>query len=307
MKKLIASLMFLPMTAFATETIAIYSPYSPSHSGTPATQKIIEVANNSQADFKFVLEFKPGGQQLIAVKELDRNQENSLSVIAPKFVEHLKSEKISKNDYVPVFALGDACWAVISNLGKTEDGVASLKGVKDVVVGGVGIGNAAHLTSLQLAEKYGFNARYVTFKSNFDALVLMVGKGEVNMVLERYSSYLQFKDKANLTVLAASCPSRLPQAPNVKTLKEQGVDAPFVFNIFIAHKNMDVKKRRQIQAALESAAKTVGETEILRLSDMKPPMFSSISINDYYESSLDTVSKLLDKHSKSVEAAQNNK
>lgn len=294
-------------SAWATETISIYSPYSPSHSGTPATQKILQVANDLQTDFKFNLKFKPGGQQLIAVKELDRNAGNSLSVVAPKFVEHISSGKVSKNDYVPVFALGDACWVIISNLGETSKGVASLAGNTEIIVGGVGFGNATHLTSLQLGEKFNFKPRYITFKSNFDALVLMVGKGEVNMVVERFSSYEQFKDKAKINVLAASCPTRLPQAPEIKTLKEQGIEAPFVFNIFVAHASMDPAKRQKIKAVLESAAKTVGESEILKLSDMKPPIFANISIENYYESSLNTVAKLLTKHKKSVDDAQNNK
>lgn len=294
-------------SSYATETISIYSPYSPSHSGTPATQKILQVANDMQKDFKFNLEFKPGGQQLIAVKELDKNANNSLSVVAPKFVEHLSSGKVSKNDYVPVFALGDACWVIISNLGDTNKGVASLSGNNEIIVGGVGFGNATHLTSLQLGERFNFKPRYVTFKSNFDALVLMVGKGEVNMVVERYSSYEQFKDKAKLNVLAASCPTRLPQAPEIKTLKEQGIEAPFVFNIFIAHASMDAKKREQLKSILESAAKAAGEKEILKLSDMKPPVFAGTSVENYYENSLETVSKLLVKHKKAVEDAQNNK
>lgn len=304
MKKLLVSLLLFPTFAFAIETITIFSPYSPSHSGTPAMQKIIEVANNSQSDFKFILQFKPGGQQLIAIRELDKNFTNSLSVIAPKFVEHTESGKILKSDYIPVFALGDACWAVISNLGQINQGLSGLNETKDVVVGSVGIGNATHLTSLQIAEKYGLNIRYVVFKSNYDALILMVGKGEVNMVIERYSSYLQFKDKANLNVLAVSCPSRLPQAPHIKTLKEQGVEAPFIFNILIAHKNMDDEKRKLIQHILESATKTVGENEILKLSDMKPPIFSQIDIHDYYKNSLEIISKLLKKHSETIEAAQ---
>lgn len=307
MKKIILTLCMTVSSAWAAETISIYSPYSPSHSGTPATQKILQVANKMQTDFKFVLEFKPGGQQLIAVKELDRNYKNSLAVIAPKYVEHIASEKISKNDYVPVFALGDACWVLISNLGNTESGISSLAGNKEVIVGGVGFGNATHLTSLQLGEKLNFNPRYITFKSNFDALVLMVGKGEINMVVERYNSYEQFKGKANINVLAASCPTRLPQAPQIKTLAEQGIEAPFVFNMFVAHKDMNIEKRQNIRVILEAATRLIGEATILQLSDMRPPLFSNISVDHYYETRLNTMFLLLNKHGDAIQNAQNNK
>jgi hypothetical protein len=38
-------------------------------------------------------------------------------------------------------------------------------------------------------------------------------------------------------MIAASCPTRLPQEPKIKTLKEQGIEAPYIFNIAIAHKD----------------------------------------------------------------------
>ena len=102
----------IPSLALATETIKVYSPYSPSHSGTPAMYKIIDKANASQSIYKFVMEFKPGGNQIIAVKSLDAN---SLAIIAPSFVENVESGKLNEKDYIPVHALGNACWAVIAN------------------------------------------------------------------------------------------------------------------------------------------------------------------------------------------------
>ena len=124
-------LFFISTTVYATETIRVYSPYSPSHSGTPAILRVLNEANNSQKNYQFVLEFKPGGNQIIAVKSLDAT---SLAIIAPAFVENVETGKLNFNDYVPVHALGNACWAVIVN--------KELSG--EVVVGGVGFGNAAH-------------------------------------------------------------------------------------------------------------------------------------------------------------------
>lgn len=301
MKKLLLSLLFAVGAANATETITIFSPYSPSHSGTPATKKILEQANSSQDKYNFVLEFKPGGQQIIAVKELDRSPENTLAVIAPKYVEHVTSGKLDKNNYIPVNALGDACWAVISNLGKEGGGVESLRGIPELIVGGVGIGNATHLTSLELEEKLGVKVRYVVFKSNYDALILMAGQGSVNMVLERVVSVNVAKSQnKDVKILAMSCPTRYAAAPEVKTLKEQGIDAPYVFNITVAHKLMPEGKRKELADILDNATISVGEPEIQKLSDMKPPVFSKISTQDYYDSSIKTVSDLLKKHESKI-------
>lgn len=147
-------------TAFSAELIRIYSPYSPAHSGTPAMLRVVEEANSMQNVYKFVLEFKPGGNQIIAVRSID---ENSVAIIAPAFVENVAAGKLDSDNYTPIYALGDACWVGITN--------GELKGKKELTVGGVGFGNAAHLTALALGEKFGFSVRYIVFRSNNDALI----------------------------------------------------------------------------------------------------------------------------------------
>ena len=96
MKKVLAFICwtFLTLNAIA-ETIRVYSPYSPAHSGTPALMRVIDQANASQSIYNFVVEFKPGGNQIISVKSLN---ENSLSIIAPAFVENVDSGKLNEND-----------------------------------------------------------------------------------------------------------------------------------------------------------------------------------------------------------------
>lgn len=280
MKKLLVILSIaMASIVNATEIIKIYSPYSPGHSGTPALFRIVDEANSSQNIYKFVVEFKPGGNQIIAVKLLD---ENSLAIIAPAFVENIESGKLKQSDYIPIHALGDACWAVITN--------KSLKGSKEVIVGGVGIGNASHLTALAFGEKYKFDVRYIVFKSNNDALVNMAGNNGIEFVIDKYESYEALKTKnSKLIAVAASCPKRLPQAPNVKTLKELGLDAPYIFNITVAHKDMPLARRVAISNILNSATLNVGESEIFKLSAIKPPVFNNISVDEFYNSSINTV------------------
>lgn len=284
-------------TTFATELITIISPYSASHSGTPAMFRIINEANSQQKDYNFILEFKPGGEQIIAVNSLKEQPNNRLAIIAPKFVEHVQAGRLNRADYVPVHALGDACWAVITNVGNSRQGLTSLRGVKELTVGGVGVGNATHLTALELSDRYNFQVRYIPFKSNFDALVLLVSDQSINMVLERVSSYLQYREKnPRVTVLGMSCPTRHPDLPNVATLAEQKIQTPYVFNITVAHVNMPESKRRQLGHILNSATLAVGSQEIFRLSDMTPPIFSNQSVDEYYQKRFEFMQILLQKY-----------
>jgi tripartite-type tricarboxylate transporter receptor subunit TctC len=291
---------------YASEIITIYSPYSPSHSGTPAMIKIIDESNSIQKKFKFRLEFKPGGDQIIAIRSMDEAPANSLSIVAPKYVEHISSGKLNRSRYVPVHALGDACWAVISNLGSESEGISSLKGIEEIVVGGVGFGNAAHLTALQIGEKYNFRVRYIPFKSNFDALILMAGNGSINFVLERVVNYENLKIKSSdLKMLAVSCPIRNNRYPQTRTLAEQGIIAPFVFNITVSSILMPESKRNEISKILDQATISIGKEQIQELSDMIPPIFSKISTQDHYNNSINLVEKLLIYHQKFINSSIN--
>jgi tripartite-type tricarboxylate transporter receptor subunit TctC len=297
MKKLILSLMLAACAtcAGASETIRILSPYSPSHSATPAMRKIIDAANTSQSAYNFMIEFRPGGNQMIAVRSIDTL--NSLAVIAPSFVENVDSGQLKESDYVPVYALGDACWAVITN--------KEFSGQTEFTVGGVGFGNATHLTALALGEKYKFKTTYIVFKSNFDGLVNMTGNNGIDMVVDRYESYESMvTQNSKLRVAAASCPNRLPQAPNIKTLKELKIDAPYIFNIIVAHKDMNNARRVAIGKILDDATLKVGKEEIYKLSAVRPPIFDGITADAFYRSSVTTIRKLADRYQNEIKEAK---
>ena len=295
MKKLISALLLtFSGLAFASETIKIYSPYSPGHSATPALFKILDIANSNQNVYKFVLEFKPGGNQTIAVRSLD---EHSLAIIAPAFVENVEAGRLKEENYAPVYSLGDACWAVVTN--------KPLTGQKEFVVGGVGFGNAAHLTALALGEKHKFDVRYIIFKSNNDALVNMAGNNGVEFVIDRYEGYENLRTKnQNMNMVAASCPVRLPQAPKVKTLKEMGVDAPYIFNIVIAQKQMPEARRKAIGIILHDATAQLGEKEAFTLSAIRPSQFDKISVEEFYSRSIAQVKRLQTKYRDQINKAQ---
>lgn len=291
---LISVLLCFAGIAHATETIKIYSPYSPGHSATPALFKVVDEANSMQSIYKFVVEFKPGGNQVIAVKSLD---ENSIAIIAPAYVENVAAGRLNEADYIPVYAFGDACWAVVTNKPLTKQ--------KEFVVGGVGFGNAAHLTALALGEKHKFDVRYIVFRSNNDALVNMAGNNGVEFVIDKYEGYEALRTKnPKMQMVAASCPTRLPQEPKIKTLKEMGIDAPYIFNIAIAQRNMSEARRKAIGIILTTATNKVGEEEIFKLSAMRPPQFDNVSTEEFYSNSIKQVRRLQKKYQQQIDNSQ---
>lgn len=290
------------------ETITIVAPHSPSQNSTPFTLKLIEKANFIQAKYNFVVEFKPGAMGVAGIRYMDSSPSNRIVGVAPAFIENTKNGLIVESDYVPVSGHGDVCWALISNIGNTATGIESLskfKG-KEVTVGGTGIGNAAHVTALMLGEKYGFTVKYVVFKSNFDAVVNIVGDNGVNLALENISTYHQFKEKQpNLQMLGLNCSMRSVQAPGLKTLREQGVNAPIIFNMLMANKAMPVEKRKEIGAILDQSMVTIGPKEHAEIGGLYPPIFQDVRIEDYAKDRIHTMKKLVAKYQHKIAPGSN--
>ena len=270
MKKILFALLIAVSTqTWSQEIIKIFTPYSASHSGTPLMIRVIERANQAQNTYKFLLEFRPGGNQLIA---LQAATDRSLAIIAPSFAEHVSAGTVSQDDFVPVLTLGEACWAVVSN--------EPLNQAREITVGAVAPGNATHLTALILGERYKIPVVYVGFKSNNDALINLAGNNGVNMAIDRWEAFDSLRGlNPRMQVFAASCGHRLPQAPTVPTLRELGVDAPQVFNIVVAPRGWDPEHRRAVAAVLQSALAQMPASEVFAISGMSVP---TVSADQYY-------------------------
>jgi tripartite-type tricarboxylate transporter receptor subunit TctC len=134
----------------------------------------------------------------------------------------------------------------------------------------------------------------------------MVGNHGINMAIDKIEGYASFKPKNDkLQMLAVSCPTRMPAAPDVKTLREQGINAPMVFNIIVANKAMDDYKRTKIRAVLTLAAERMGPESFMKLSGMSPPQFNGVSADEFYIKSLTVFDSLLTKYEKAIDSAKN--
>jgi tripartite-type tricarboxylate transporter receptor subunit TctC len=306
-KIVIILLSMFAISATATEKIMVIQTQAASHAGTPQMLKVIEAANTQQKDYQFFIDFRPGAQETLGLHAMLEDPQKRVATIAPGFVESVEMGLINEKDYVSVFSQGDSCWALITNVGDQKKGLMSLEDMrgKEIVVGGTGFGNAAHLTSLMLAEKYGFKVRYIVYKSNYDALVNMAGDNGINMLLERVKNFKGFKEKNNkLQMLGMSCPSRHPDAPDVKTLKESGFNAPYVFQMIVASKDMNMTTQKSIEKIFEQATLTVGQKAIQELSDQNPPIFNKISSRQHFDESIVKMKVLRGKFKTQIDASK---
>jgi len=305
MKKLLAALIICCANiVHAQETITVYTPYSASHGGNAAFQRVLDKANESQSQYRFQFELKPGAQGLIALRTAADHGEHRLAIINAAFVELVENNLVQESDWKPIHAIGEACWAVLTLGGNESQGVASLKSMRELTVGTVGVGNVTHLTGLAIGERTGVPVRLVLFKSNYDALVNLVGNHGVNFAIERYSIVDQFREKnPNIRVVGMSCPARYDNM-GIATLKEQGLNLPGVINIVMANRAMTADRQAAIGHILDQATKDVGLKEIQHLSDMRSPIFDGVGTQKFYQSRIDALKMLRKRYSKQIQDAR---
>jgi hypothetical protein len=283
------------------ETITLTSPYGPGHFTTPPVYPILEAANQSQNKYNFVLELKPGGNGVVNVRYMDQSPETRLSIIAPAHVENIDSGELIESNYVPVTGLGDACVGVFVR----NDQVFKKP---ELIVGGVGFGNAAHLTGLSVAERFNQTSRYIPFKTNLDAFVSLAQDGGIDITTERVLTYNNMRSKfQNIRVYAVNCPVRITDSPETPTMSELGYRVPTVWNIFIANKAMSAERRTELAKILDASIVKVGAAKIKELSDLRPPVFDSINIQNFYNSRIETHRLVLRKYKSKVESDKNYK
>jgi len=291
MKQLVFILLSLfVINAPAQQVITVVNAQGPTQSMTPQILKVIEDANQLQNKYKFVLEFKPGGFESIGLKYMLEDPTRRIATITNASIESFDRGFVNPADLVPVFSHGDACWAVITNFGDPNKGLDSIKTsrVKEIVAGGPALGGATHLLALQLGKKYNLPVRYIVYRSNFDALVNMTAdNNSINFIVERFINYEQFVAKnPRLTLLGMACPVRNPEHQNIKTVLEQGIDSPYIFQFTVASKQMPEARRKEIEEIFAQVTKNAGKNNMFKISDYISPVFYNQSSQAHYDQSI---------------------
>lgn len=298
MKNLFFTLLFCFSSAsFASgsESIIFRTPLDAKFGGNASLNKIIMTANTIQNKYNFVFVPTPGGQGVVTLNTIDRNPTTEVSMIHASYVQNSRDHLVNPEKYVPISnILGEQCTVLVSREGNAKQGIKSLaQSKKHLIFGTVGVGSVSHITAINISKYINRDITTVPFKSLGEASLLLVGDHDLTMVLLSDRDYDNIKDKnPSLKVLAASCPTRHPNFPNVLTFQEQGLDVPTVFNLVVANKNMPEIKRNEIGKILTDALYAVGEQEIFTSSGFRPPR-RQVTPQEFYEQRLSVMHKYL--------------
>jgi len=296
----VSIIMAISTSVSASETITIRSPYDHNHAGNPALQAIISAANRGQDQYNFIMSSHPGGQGTVAVGKVDPQKD--LALIHPSFVQNYMAGSIKQKDWVPVGALGDACFLLISQQGNAGEGIRSLKKSSGpYMIGVVGLGSATHLLALEITSSVGVPIEPVLFKSAGEAVLTLISQNELTMTVGNINQFRTVVSKKNTaTSLGAFCPTRHPDMPEVKTFNEQGIKTPLVFNILMAHTDMPKLKKEQLAKIWDRAVKEVGKDKIFALSGFVSPHFDNMSMDEYTRQRIMVMQSALEKHKNQI-------
>lgn len=308
-KKTLVSVAFVlaSMSAFAQQTISVAWPYSMSHGTTPLMHPLLQEANRLQSQYQFVLEAKPGASGLLAVNHMNQSPSTRVAVIAPAFVDLVIQNKVVESDYNYMVGLGDMCFALWNKYGNKSQGLRSLKGTKEIVLGNVGWGNSGHLVALEIADRYELTVRNIVFKSNLEGLINLAQDGGITQVQESPEAWLSLQGQAKVQAkpLAITCGQRHRALPTVKTLQEQGIKADGPWIILIANREMPAQRREFITQILNLALTNIGADRIMELANLHPLVFQQDSdVEAYYYKKSARQKSLLQKYRSLIEADQ---
>ena len=115
------------------------------------------------------------------------------------------------------------------------------------IAGGSVPGSMDHLVPAMAFKKAGANptkVKYLPFDAGGKAMAALLS-GEADALSTGLSEALALAKDKQIRILAVTAPERIPEAPDVPTLKEQGVDAVFVnWRGFFAAPGLPEDKRR---------------------------------------------------------------
>jgi len=189
---------------------------------------------------------KPGGGAVLATNELAQSRPDGHTVglisIGPMITQVLRGKTPYKNqDLKPLgliwsspFTLacrGDAPYSNLKELaayGKTHE----------LRLAHWGLGAVPTLIAMKVAQIGGFKWKETAYK---DLNPLLVVKGDADVITFSTPGLKDYVETGQMKLLACMLPNRLPQYPDVPTVKEQGFGDPYSiwFGIFVPAKTPD--------------------------------------------------------------------
>jgi tripartite-type tricarboxylate transporter receptor subunit TctC len=182
---------------------------------------------------QFYLDNRPGGGSLVGSEAVARSEPDGYTFTLSGMSTHVLAPAMNKNvgfdpvrDFTHVAYFGGAPNIFVvhpsSGIKTFKDFMTQAKSQKDGVdYVSPGVGSVGNLVAEYLAAKENIKLVHVPYKGGAAALLDLVA-GHVKIGMMSYSTAGEHIRSSNLIPIAVSSENRLPDLPNVPTLKELG-------------------------------------------------------------------------------------
>lgn len=224
-----------------------------------------------------VIDFKPGAAGRIGVAEIARSRPDGYTIgmgnlgpltIFPSLYKEMPFDV--GRDLIPICMFAASPLVLVvpgdSQVQTAQDLVAELRAKPGKTnFASVGLGSPAHLTFEMLKAKNGLQAVHVPYKGTSQTILGLLS-GDVHSMFDTLPSLMPFIKSGKMRPLAVTTAQRVPQLPDVPTLKELGLSDVEVVTWYalIAPAQTPQPIVDRLYAEYDKAAKT---PEIVRLLD----------------------------------------
>ncbi len=180
------------------------------------------------------VENKPGGGGAVAFAYVAGKRKDPyylLTSVASLISTPLQGQSpVTYKDFTPIcnFAFDEnlLLTSVNSKYKTLKDVVADAKANPEkITVSGTTLSGPTAMCTYQIEKAAGIKLKFVTFSSGGDASVAVLG-GHVDLTVANPGEALELVKANKLRVLGAISEKRLVEAPDIPTLKEQGLNVP---------------------------------------------------------------------------------
>lgn len=223
------------------------------------------VEKNKLLPKTLVVENKPGGSGGIAFAYVANKKKDPYYMVTAvtSFMTTPLMGKVpvGLKDFTPIanFAFDEYMLMVRSDSKyKTmKDIVADAKAnPKKITVGGTQLGSSDSICTYLIEQEAGIQLNYVVFNSGGEVNAAVLG-GHVDIMVANPGEALELYKAGKVRILGVYAEKRLADAPDVPTMKEQGIDAVYVQNRgLVAPADIPADARKVLEDALHNYTKT---------------------------------------------------
>lgn len=217
---------------YPNQPIKLVVPW-PAGGGTDAVSRHVAAAMGNQLKQQLVIDNRPGANGMLGTEQVSRAQPNGYTLGVATVETHAINPHVykrvnynSQKDFTPIAWVGEFPYAMVVRPGLPVKDVASLVALAKKEAGKLtyaswGIGSSSQIAFEMFKQAAKVDFLHVPFQGAAPAITA-IASDQVDVLMVPLSVAMPQEQGGRLKMLALASAKRLPAAPNLPTLTEQG-------------------------------------------------------------------------------------